>query len=348
MCALRAPSVPRLSLSLSLSLFFDSVGYGDFFPKKGAAGIEIFTVIYIICGLAVAFPRITSTVTFVSQPLFELIRSSIERRFPPLMIDLDGNGKPDFVVPRSAFTYYIKGLLGPLGLFLVLQVQRAPSLEYSSSGSVQRATCNVQRAPLATLIPLPSLVRQCIFAGVFSVVEPHMDFGTAFYHCLVTATTVGYGDTKIFSYEGRWLAFFHILTSVSGLAALLSDYDVLRERRRKELRAVRQFLGRLNVEMIMSLDIDGEGVDRFEFVVGMLTRLEYVSYEDVAGFIAQFDALDESGDGIITRVELEQYAMKEQERAQANSTHVDKMRSAIDKQDEAARAQEQFREKLTT
>ena len=48
------------------------------------------------------------------------------------------------------------------------------------------------------------------------------------------------------------------------LAALLAEFDTLREHRKRELRRGRQFLGRLNVENILLLDLDGEGVDRFE------------------------------------------------------------------------------------
>ena len=46
--------------------------------------------------------------------------------------------------------------------------------------------------------------------------------GDAIYHCLVTATTVGYGDVSIQHDGGRMWAFFHIVISVSLLAAIVS------------------------------------------------------------------------------------------------------------------------------
>ena len=42
-----------------------------------------------------------------------------------------------------------------------------------------------------------------------------LDFGTAFYHCVVTATTVGYGDVALTTQAARAWASFHILVSVS-------------------------------------------------------------------------------------------------------------------------------------
>mmetsp|Transcript_12837 Transcript_12837/g.30587 ORF Transcript_12837/g.30587 Transcript_12837/m.30587 type:complete len:144 (+) Transcript_12837:101-532(+) len=58
----------------------------------------------------------------------------------------------------------------------------------------------------------------------------------------------------------------------------------------------------------MSLDKDGGGIDRFEFVIGMLIRLEVVATEDVDTFLAHFSMLDESGDGTISKEELQRYA----------------------------------------
>ena len=39
------------------------------------------------------------------------------------------------------------------------------------------------------------------------------------YHCLVTATTVGYGDQKINTQGGKLWACFHMLASVAMIGA---------------------------------------------------------------------------------------------------------------------------------
>ena len=149
---------------------------------------------------------------------------------------------------------------------------------------------------------------------------------------------------SISSDGGKLVATFHMLISVSMLAATLGEYDLLSVKRTDELRRGRQFLGRLNVENIHSLDCDGEGVDRFEFVVGMLTRLEYVNADDVQSFVAQFEALDQTGDGNITRAELEAYAKAQQEFANdpARAGQVSKLQKNMQKKDQPNTAEELF------
>ncbi|KAL3925214.1 MAG: hypothetical protein SGPRY_003699 [Prymnesium sp.] len=123
---------------------------------------------------------------------------------------------------------------------------------------------------------------------------------------------------RIANQSGQVAAFMHILISVSLLAAIIKDIDELRSWRREELDRANHVLGTMNVNYIMSLDQDGGGIDRFEFVTGMLVnsceedRLlhpragktvnvlsQIVSEADVNMLWAQFEAIDASGDGII-------------------------------------------------
>ena len=43
----------------------------------------------------------------------------------------------------------------------------------------------------------------------------------------------------------------------------------------------------LDEALIMSLDKDNNGLDKLEFVVGMLTKLEILHWDDVEPFLAQ-------------------------------------------------------------
>jgi hypothetical protein len=236
----------------------------------------------LIIGVVVIFPMIASSIEWVSKPLFSytrrLVDNAVERVFPRKLVDIDGDGDPDFEVPRHPLVYYGRNMLAPVLIFLTLQF---------------------------------------LFSAIFISVES-WSYSVALYHCIITATTVGYGDISIETDAGRGVAIAHILVSVSLLAAIVADIDSLREERRKNLLRGKQFVERVNVDNILSLDQDGQGVDRFEFVVGMLIRLEMVPVEEVAAFKAQFDVLDASGDGIITRKELEEYARKMQEFANSS------------------------------
>ncbi|KAL1495876.1 hypothetical protein AB1Y20_014520 [Prymnesium parvum] len=245
-----------------------TVGYGDFSPNKELGWLLFFTIMYIIVGIVAIFPRLASIVHEASHPVFEGARQFLDKLFPRHPVDLDGDGSHDFYMPNHPFIYYSKALACPLLLFTAVQL---------------------------------------LFAGLFCLVES-WDYGIAVYHCLVTATTVGYGDVSITEQQGYILATIHMIISVSMLAAIIGDIEDLREKRRAEETRARIVLGTLNVDHIMSLDKDGGGIDRFEFVIGMLIRLEVVATEDVDTFLAHFSMLDESGDGTISKEELQRYA----------------------------------------
>jgi len=68
----------------------------------------------------------------------------------------------------------------------------------------------------------------------------------------------------------------------------------------------------LDEELIVSLDTDGDGVDKAEFVLGMLEKLSIISHDDYAPFVEQFLRMDESGNGRLTRDDLAAIAQANQ------------------------------------
>ena len=76
---------------------------------------------------------------------------------------------------------------------------------------------------------------QVVFAQIFVWVQPELDYGTALYHCLVTATTVGYGDVSLSTQSARVVAIVHIAMSTSWLAAIISHVENLRGVRTAQL-----------------------------------------------------------------------------------------------------------------
>lgn len=229
--------------NISTSLYFlmvtaSTVGYGDLYPGAGKddewkaqylAGSRAFSLIYLFLGVVVVFAQASALLAHKFRPLFRISRNAIERAFPQKGIDIDNDGTFDFKVPRSPPYYYGKHLLGPITFIVAVQI---------------------------------------ISAVIFMLVEPGLDFGTAMYHCLVTATTVGYGDVSLTT-DGSYLwAFFHILLSVSLLTAIIGDVSELAAARKQALHKLTLLKGRLDFELMKSLDVNGDGVDKFEFVFG--------------------------------------------------------------------------------
>lgn len=159
-------------------------------------GSRLFTVFWILIGIMVVFSQLARAVDFITQPLIHAMRRLFEAIFPQKVIDIDGDGGADFKVPRNAILHYPMELLP--GFLLGLSTQLAA-------------------------------------AAVFSKVEG-WPFGTAMYHCMVTATTVGYGDTSITTAQGRAVATVHILISVALIATFINEVDtaILRRRRAQQ------------------------------------------------------------------------------------------------------------------
>jgi hypothetical protein len=59
------------------------------------------------------------------------------------------------------------------------------------------------------------------FANIFTLLEDWR-FSEAFYHCVITALTVGYGDVSIETQAGRVWAFFHMILSVVFFAEVVA------------------------------------------------------------------------------------------------------------------------------
>ena len=245
-----------------------TVGYGDMNPTNLWAGSQVFTIVYIFLGIGVVFAHMSDLISVLFKPLFRGSRAILERIFPQQGIDIDGDGTADFKVPRGPWLYFSKNLSGPILIVVAIQ---------------------------------------CLFAAVFCAIEG-WDFGTAMYHCLVTATTVGYGDISIETDGGRMWAFVHIAISVALLATVIGDVGELSAARSAALHKVELLRGTLDTDLMKSLDTDGDGVDKFEFVIGMLAKLNMINVSDVEAFSKLFESMDADGSGKLTADDLD--AMK--------------------------------------
>ena len=153
---------------------------------------------------------------------------------------------------------------------------------------------------------------QSLSAYIFVAVSPKsagIDFGTALWHCWATGSTVGYGQVASqlpTTPAVRAWASAHILLSVSLFATAVGQLLDLEgahraARKREQLKAME-----MDIDFIKLFDRDGEGgVDRMEFVVGMLTQLGVLSWADVQPFLTQFDKYDKDGSGKIDITDLE-------------------------------------------
>lgn len=292
------------------SLYFtvvtiSTVGYGDISPSP-STGLRVFTVMYILVGCGYVFVLLANVFTTFLDTFRIWVKALIDKfdrteasvdttgdgnadteisgRATGLSgraIDLTGDGHADFIAPPMAITYWAQELLP--ALVLVVATQLASAL-------------------------------------IFTRIVDGLDFGTAFYHCLITATTVGYGDVPLPTWQARLFASVHIVISVSWLAAVIGSIDTLREIRRGQVKRAALITNPPKREQIMALDHDGEGVDQLEFVIGMMMLLgvelcgEPLKWDDVRPFRITFNKFDVSKTGTLTRDDLEAYVRETEAR----------------------------------
>ena len=236
------------------------------------------TVIVILIGICVVFPLLSEMVCTFTAPVTRNGRALLEWMFPTTKVDLDGKDGDDFEIPRHPVIYYSKNLLPSILMNLFVQ--------------------------------LTSAVIYCLW-------EQKWSFGESFYHCLVTATTVGFGDIPIQTQGARLWASGQMMVSVCLLAELLGTFSVLSEQRKQMMAKVERLQASLDSSLIkklmtrakqmrrVSADADVDGITELEYALAMLIELDMVNWSDVEAFIIKFRTMDASMDGRLSEEDVQ-------------------------------------------
>ena len=129
------------------------------------------------------------------------------------------------------------------------------------------------------------------------------NFVDSLYWAWQTTSTVGYGDSFLHK-RTRIFGAFYALLSVGALAACLGGLTGASEEAKDEKKYRKLMRRELDLGLIDRLDRDNNGVDRAEFLVGMLVAMDCASERECAGILARFAKLDADGSGQLTRDDM--------------------------------------------
>ena len=259
-------------------LLLTTVGYGNTFTPSSPYS-RLFTIKWSLFGLFL-FGAATSTVTDLVGRIRQDVVETFERMNPPRI---------STVAPTPA----------------------TASPQRATPGFKPPALYEVGKRLLYNLLAF--LLLNYVGSFIFYRVED-FSFFDAFYHCIMTATTIGLGDIAPQTQAGRLYGVFHMVAATSLIGTIIGTILGALRRRAQDAKKAEMLRKTLDEELIATLDRDGDGVDKTEFVLGMLEILGVCEKEDYEPFIRQFQELDRTGDGRLHKGDLMKIAQNNREK----------------------------------
>jgi hypothetical protein len=233
-------------------------------------------IFMIVFGITIVFSAVAGVIAHGLAPITKYGRALMEKALPRQGVDLDGDGGFDFYIPRAAPIYYAQNLLPAIVLFFAIQMASA---------------------------------------GIFVAIDPSNTFGKWMYHCIVTSTTVGYGDVPNATQYGRLWSCFHILISVAMLGEVITNIGELRAQRHDMLQRVRAFMMQVDGPMLDRLieyakklrplvTRDDLGLTELEFILTMMIDLKVVEIDKMTPFVKQFRLFEVDGDARLSHADV--------------------------------------------
>ena len=200
-----------------------TVGYGDLAPSTWLS--RCFTLAYILVGVTVVFYELSSELSGLLMSArmlalrvldrFDAAPANVAGRSLGLSghgLDINGDGMADFVLPPSAVIFWTQARCDPMLSPSPLDLPQ-PHFHPQCRLSPHTTLALQEVAFIAGLM----IITQLASASLFVVVEPSITFHDALYHCIISATTVGYGDVRLSQQPARLWAVIHVLFSTSWL-----------------------------------------------------------------------------------------------------------------------------------
>jgi len=280
---------------------FTTVGYGDITPKSN--GGKLFSCFFALGGIGI----IGVALGFIGQSLVQAQMISLEKMNEKGNRTNDRDTNED---RRNSETHSQQ-----------LQID-ANANENQQPQTQTKFTDNLKQI---TLAPLPILIMIILGSVIVGSVEK-WTWLDSIYWCIITGTTVGYGDKTPKSEQMRWFSIIFIPISVGVISAALGRIANVFVEREIQKANEKLLKSELTLEDLEDMDPDGDGeVSLLEFVEFMLKSMKKVDQPLLDDLHDQFNKLDADGSGGLQKDDLELLAERKlaerRDRALKNYKH---------------------------
>jgi len=125
----------------------------------------------------------------------------------------------------------------------------------------------------------------------------------AFYFCVVTSTTVGYGDLTIVYPSSRMAACLYMIVSVIVVAASITTFATMQMEIEAGEKRIQALSKKVDFDLLRKLGKNG--IKKYEFLVEMLLQNEVIDLDrDVDPWLRRFEELDVDKSGKITVADI--------------------------------------------
>jgi len=128
-------------------------------------------------------------------------------------------------------------------------------------------------------------------------------FVEAFYYCVVTSTTVGYGDLTIVYPSSRIASCLYMIVSVIVVAAAITTFATMQMEIEDGEKRIQALSKKVDFDLLRKLGKNG--IRRYEFLVEMLLQNEVLDLDrDVDPWLRRFEELDHDKSGKINAADI--------------------------------------------